>query len=67
MNIQKEVNVMSDKKIAEVNYTNRAAEFLKHLAEKIDDGSCEVVDAKSSAISETPEYVTHTIVVKLKG
>lgn len=52
-------------KIAELDYTNRAGEFLEHLAEKIKSGEATVIEGKSRAISDAPEYVTHTIIVKI--
>lgn len=59
---------MSTKKtIAETDYTERTAEFLKFLAKKIESGESEVIRAKSSSITECPEYVTHTIIVKISN
>lgn len=52
-------------KIAEIDYTNHAGEFLEYLAEKIKSGEVTVIEGKSRANSDAPEYVTHTVIVKI--
>ena len=54
-----------EKKVAEMDYTNWTAEFLRYLADKIDSGECEIILGKSLAATDSPQYVTHTVVVKL--